>query len=97
MPAHEDIRVAVEAVEHEVAELVALERATVADGTALKGLRASWDSLQLLLLPASPALSKCPHCGFAGPNDEIHCRRCRRYLGTTWAAKTGQRDADRTP
>lgn len=90
MRSPEDIRLAVEAVEHEVADLVELERSAVADGTALSGLRTSWDSLQSMLR-SSPELPRCPHCGLPGPFDETHCRACWGELDLTWTTKAGRR------
>jgi hypothetical protein len=75
------IRSAVEAVDREVSLLAALERAAVADGQALNGLRASWGALVGLMAVGPPsALVKCPHCGRVGESGAIHCWTCWEEL-----------------
>jgi hypothetical protein len=81
MRSADGVRRAVLAVSQEVDRLVELERSTVAGGTALAGLRATWGNLLDLLAPhPAPARLRCPHCGGVGTFDEVHCRTCWEEL-----------------
>jgi hypothetical protein len=75
------IRSAVEAVDREVSRLAMLERAAVADGTALNGLRESWGTLLGLMAVHPPAeVMKCAHCGRVGEAGAVHCWTCWEEL-----------------
>jgi hypothetical protein len=78
------IRTAVEAVDREVSRLAMLERAAVADGTALNGLRESWGTLLGLMAFRPPAENtKCAHCGRVGEPGAVHCWTCWEDLAPT--------------
>jgi hypothetical protein len=75
------IRTAVEAVDREVSRLAMLERAAVAEGTALNGLCESWGTLLGLMAVHPPAeVAKCAHCGRAGESGAVHCWTCWEEL-----------------
>jgi hypothetical protein len=75
------IRTAVEAVDREVSRLAMLERAAVAEGTALNGLRQSWGTLLGLMAFRPPAeIMKCAHCGRVGEPGAVQCWTCWEEL-----------------
>jgi hypothetical protein len=81
MATREGVSRAVHAMSREVGLLVELERSAVIHGTALDGLRASWNQLVCVLeLEQVERTMKCPHCGRPGESDALHCWTCWEQL-----------------
>jgi hypothetical protein len=73
------VRLAVEAVERELAAVV--DRAGAAGGAELKDLRATWGRLvDVLALGPAPVMRACPHCGTLGFVAATKCGKCWRPL-----------------
>jgi hypothetical protein len=80
MATREGVGRAVRAMSREVGLLVELERSAVIHGTALDGLRASWNQLvRVLELEPVERSVKC-HCGRPGESDALHCWTCWEEL-----------------
>jgi hypothetical protein len=77
------IRTAVEAVDREVTRLAMLERAAVANVSALNGLCESWGTLLGLMSLRPMEIRRCAHCGRLGEPGAFHCWTCWEEFAST--------------